>query len=105
MGDRGFRYLLSGVVEVDDAYIGSESENNPGSRKHSGCGTTKNKVVVSLSLTEKNKPGYLKVQVVEHMTAEELTGFVRQTRFPSNYELFQLLRNDRHARLRALQGL
>jgi len=91
MGDRDFRYLLSGVVEVDDAYIGGESDNEPGSHKHSGRGTTKSKVAVGLSLTEKNRPGYLKMQAVEAMTTEELTGFVQDNVEPGSQVITDFL--------------
>jgi len=75
MGERDFRYMLSGVVEVDDAYFGGVSENQPGSHKHTGRGTTKTKTAVGLSLRE-GKPGFLKMQTVVAMTSEELSGFV-----------------------------
>ena len=91
MGDRDFLYLLSGMVEVDDAYIGGESHNDPGSHEHSGRGTTKSKVAIGLSLTEKNKPAYLKMRVVDAMTAEELTGFVQDNVEPGSQVITDFL--------------
>lgn len=49
MADRDAQYMLSGLVEIDDFYIGAPTEK--GKR---GCGTDKNQVLVALS---KNKKG------------------------------------------------
>lgn len=58
MGQRDQKYLLSGIVELDDAYFGSPKPN--GKR---GRGTEKTSALVAVSLTEKGAPRFLKVQV------------------------------------------
>lgn len=58
MGQREQDYLLSGMVELDDAYFGSPKPN--GKR---GRGTGKTSALVAVSLTEKGHPRFLKIQV------------------------------------------
>lgn len=76
MAERDFRYVLAGVVELDDAYFGGGSdEGTEPLRRHSGRGTTKTKVAIGLATTDE-KPLYVKMQVLPALTAEELSGFV-----------------------------
>ena len=56
MKKREERYLLDGIIEFDDTYVGAPTHG--GKR---GRGTNKIKVIVALSLTDKRKPGYLKM--------------------------------------------
>lgn len=58
MGQREQDYILSGIVELDDAYFGSAKPN--GKR---GRGTGKTSALVSVSQTEDGHPRFLKVQV------------------------------------------
>jgi len=44
MAERYSRYLLKGIVELDDTYLGKAKK-----RGKRGCGTTKNKAVVAVS--------------------------------------------------------
>ena len=64
------------MAEVDDAYFGGNSDKEaPSDRRRTGRGTTKTKVVVGLA-TERDKPVYVKMQVVPVLNSEELSGFV-----------------------------
>lgn len=58
MGQRDQTYILSGIVELDDAYFGSSKPNG-----RRGRGTGKASALVAVSLTEKGHPRFLKVQV------------------------------------------
>ena len=51
-------YVLSGIVELDDAYFGAPSSN--GKR---GRGTDKTSVLAAVSLTDEGHPRFLKMQV------------------------------------------
>ena len=51
--------MLSGIVELDDAYFGAGEDN--GKR---GRGTTKTKVVAGVSLDEAGRPQFAKMEVV-----------------------------------------
>lgn len=76
MSERDFHYMLSGVVEVDDAYFGGKPDKEEsGDKRLTGRGTAKAKVVVGLA-TEHDKPVYVKMQVVPVLNSEELSGFV-----------------------------
>ena len=52
MGQRDEKYLLSGIVELDDGYVGGPSHN--GKR---GRGTDKAKIVVAVSKAQSRKWG------------------------------------------------
>ncbi len=58
MGQRDKNYILSGVIELDDAYLGAPKSN--GKR---GRGTDKTSVLAAVSLTGQGHPRYLKMQV------------------------------------------
>jgi transposase-like protein len=60
MGDRDTKYLLDGVVEMDDAFFGAPDEG--GKR---GRGTEKTPAIIALSLDEGGQPGHLKIEMVE----------------------------------------
>lgn len=70
MGQRGQDYVLSGIVELDDAYSGVPKSN--GKR---GRGTEKTDVPAAVSLTEQGHPHFSKVQV------SNFTGFVFQLKW------------------------
>lgn len=74
MNERDFQYILSGVVELDDAYFSSGRVKKPTRKRCQGRGTTKAKVVVGLSLHNGN-PAFLKMKVLPALDAEELCGF------------------------------
>ncbi len=73
MGQRDANYVLSGLVEIDDCYLGGPC--NGGRR---GRGTDKAKVVVALSKTDQGIPLFAHMQVVEDMKTETLQEFVNQ---------------------------
>ena len=58
MGQRDQDYVLSGIVELDDAYFGAPKPN--GKR---GWGTEKTSALVAVSLTGQEHPRFLKIQV------------------------------------------
>jgi transposase-like protein len=62
MGQRDQKHLLSGIVEFDDTYFGGPTVG--GKR---GRGTEKEKAFVALSLTEKEKPQYLAMQITKNL--------------------------------------
>ena len=70
MFDRELDYILSGFVEIDDAYIGSVDEG--GKR---GRGTDKTKIVVGISLDDKKRPQFLKIEVVDNLDSDVINGF------------------------------
>ncbi len=58
MGQRDKDYILSGVIELDDAYFGA-----PKSTGKRGRGTDKTSALAAVSLTEQGHPRFLKIQV------------------------------------------
>lgn len=73
MTDRDAPYILSGLVELDDFYIGAPTEN--GKR---GRGTDKNQVLVALSKNKKGHPLYVKMKVIANMKKETVGDFSMQ---------------------------
>lgn len=73
MGERDSLYLLSGTVEVDDAFFGGVHE---GSKR--GRGTEKTAVVLGLSLNKNGRPEYVCAKVVEHVDGESLVKFAKE---------------------------
>ena len=70
MQNRDQKYQLSGIVEVDDAYIGGESKSCK-----RGRGTDKTKVFVGLSLDDNGHPGFVKMQVTQDIKGDSILGF------------------------------
>lgn len=66
MKERDSHYLLSGVVEMDDAYFGSPRKGKD------GRGTDKAKAVIALSKDAKNHPAYLRIEVIDAVTIDEI---------------------------------
>lgn len=64
MRNRDDRYLLEGIVELDDTYVGTATHG-----KKRGRGTEKSKVIVAVAKTENNAATYLKMQVVPNLKA------------------------------------
>jgi len=76
MADRDSIYELSGIVELDDTYIGAPDEG--GKR---GRGTAKTKIVVGLSIKEdhgEKYPQYVKMQVVDDLKADTIAQFAHK---------------------------
>ena len=73
MGQRDENYLLFGIVELDDGYIGGNSHN--GKR---GRGTDKSKIVVVLSKSANGAALYARMNVVDNIQGKTLQQFVDQ---------------------------
>lgn len=74
MGQRDAAYLLSGIVEFDDAYFGGSTAG--GKR---GRGTEKAKVFVALSLDAHGNPQYLKMEVAKNIKQTSVRKFANRT--------------------------
>lgn len=72
MKNRDDHYMLSGIVEFDDAYFCAYS----GTGKR-GRGTDRGSVLVALSKSDDNKPKYLKMQVVPNIQGETIGNFAK----------------------------
>jgi transposase-like protein len=68
MADRNARYLLTGIVEMDDSYFGAP---RPG--KHGRGAGNKAKVLVSVE-ERGDRPGYSAMTMVKSVSGNELTG-------------------------------
>ncbi|MEX2459842.1 MAG: transposase [Paenibacillaceae bacterium] len=73
MTERDAAYMLSGLVELDDFYIGAPTEN--GKR---GRGTDKNQVLVALFKNKMGHPQYSKMLVLDDMKKETVIDFVTE---------------------------
>ena len=71
MMEHDWNFMLSGTVEVDDAFIGSTDEG--GKR---GRGTDKTQVIVGLSLSEDGHPQYLKMESINNLTKSTVGNFI-----------------------------
>lgn len=70
MGDRDSQYMLGGIVELDDFFLGAPTEG--GKR---GRGTEKSLVLAGLSLNNQGYPLFLKMQVVPDVKGVTLAEF------------------------------
>jgi transposase-like protein len=66
MKQQDAHYMLSGLVEMDDGYFGAPQKGK------AGRGTTKAKVVVALTKDKKDNPLFLRMQVIESVSIEEI---------------------------------
>jgi len=73
MMERDWNYMLSGIVELDDAFFGAADEGGK-----LGRGTSKAKVVIGLSLNEDGHPQYLKMEVVDNLKADSIAAFAEK---------------------------
>ena len=71
MGQRDDNYQLSGMIEIDDGYVGGC--RHEGKR---GRGTTKPKIVVALSKTENGAALFARMKVVENVKGQTLQQIV-----------------------------
>ena len=71
MGQRDAQYLLNGIVEMDDGYVGGPCHG--GKR---GRGTEKAQVVAALSKTEQGIPLFLRLKVVPNIQNQTLQEIV-----------------------------
>jgi len=67
MGGRDGQYLLSGIVETDETYVGGKR----------GRGTEKTPVQVAVSLDADGHPRFVKMGVLKGVSGESTGGFVR----------------------------
>jgi transposase-like protein len=72
MKERDALYMLSGVVEMDDAFFGAPRKGKD------GRGSDKAKAVIALSKNEKDRPQYLRIQVIDKVTTEEIKRIAKQ---------------------------
>lgn len=73
MGQRDSNYVLSGLVEMDDCYLGG-----PCCGGKRGRGTDKTKVVAALSKANQDMPLFAHMQVVDDLKTKTLQEFVNQ---------------------------
>ena len=72
IGERDKDYVLSGIIELDDAYFGAPSSN--GKR---GRGTDKTSALAAVSLSDEGHPLFLKIQVSK-LGAESVRAVAQQ---------------------------
>ena len=72
MSKRDMEYMLEGIIEMDEFYIGK------GSNGKRGRGTDKSKVLISLSKNEQNQMQYLKLQVCDDLKSDTVNAFVKE---------------------------
>ena len=85
MGERDSQYLLNGCIELDDAFFGGSTEG--GKR---GRGTDKTAVIVSVSLSDNEKPKYVKMQLVDKVNGDTIKSVAESTIAPANRRPFLL---------------
>lgn len=73
MKSRDDKYMLQGIVELDDTYVGTSTHG-----KKRGRGTEKAKVIVAVSQTEDGKAAYIKMRVVTNLKAITFGEFAKQ---------------------------
>lgn len=71
MKERDSMYLLSGVVEMDDAYFGAPRKGKD------GRGTSKSKAVIALSKDAQNHPAFLRIEVIDKVSIDEIKRVAR----------------------------
>ena len=71
MRERDQRYLLKGLVEMDEAYLGA-----PKRGKKRGRGTERGKMAVAVSKDEKGHPQFLHLQIIPNVTTATLQSVV-----------------------------
>lgn len=76
MRDRNQRYVLKGLVEVDDAYVGGEAEG-PGAAGRASVGKTP--VAVAVELNESGKPGRVALGTLAKVDGHSLRQFATQS--------------------------
>lgn len=59
MSNRENKYVLDGIIELDDTYIGSSDHG-----KKRGRGTSRMKIMVAVSKTGNGAPKYMKMKVL-----------------------------------------
>lgn len=70
MGQRDQKYLLSGLVEMDEAYTGGQI-----SGEKRGRGTSRPPIGVAHSKSSCGRPGFLRIEAIDNLTHEALQKF------------------------------
>ena len=91
MGERDKNYVLSSIIELDDAYFGAPKSN--GKR---GRGTDKISALAAVSLTDEGHPRFLKIQI-SSLDAESVRAVARQVIRPGSEIHSDALRSFRAA--------
>ena len=71
MKERDQNYLLEGIIEMDEAYLGA-----PKGGKKRGRGTERKKMAVAVSKDEKNRPQFLRLKIIPDVTTKTLQSVV-----------------------------
>jgi len=71
MHDRDQNYLLEGIIEMDEAYLGA-----PKRGKKRGRGTDRQKMSVAVSKDKKERPLFLRLRVIPDITTASLQSVV-----------------------------
>ena len=77
MEDRDAVYQLANIVEIDESYFGG-----PDGGGKRGRGTSKSKVVVSVSSTEGGVPLYAKMSVVDNINKDTISALINENIVP-----------------------
>ena len=70
---RDERYMLEGIVELDDTYVGTATHG-----KKRGRGAEKSKVIVAVAKTPNNKSTFIKMQVSPNLKAVTFGRFAKK---------------------------
>ncbi|MDR1839355.1 MAG: IS1595 family transposase [Treponema sp.] len=73
MGERDSRYLLAGIVETDETYVGGSKKG--GKR---GRGTEKTPVQAAVSLDKKGRPQFVKMEMLDDIKSQSIRGFAKR---------------------------
>ena len=67
MGDRDQKYMLHGIIEMDEAYLGAPKQG-----KKRGRGTERKKMIVAVSKDQLDHPLFLRLKMVLDVTTATL---------------------------------
>lgn len=73
MSNHENKYILDGIVELDDTYIGSSDHG-----KKRGRGTSKMKMIVAVSKTVNGAPKYVKMKVLPNFKGTTIGKFAKK---------------------------
>ena len=90
MSNRESKYLLDGIVELDDTYIGTSDHG-----KKRGRGTSKMKIMVAVSKTINGAPKYVKMKVLPDLRGVTIGKFAKK-----NIAEFSRVETDNYRSLR-----
>lgn len=80
MSNREEKYMLDGIVELDDTYIGASSHE-----KKRGRGTTKAKVIVGVSKTAEGSVNFVKMAVLPNLKGITIGKFASKNIKPDSH--------------------